>query len=105
MSEQAQTFKIAADGVGREVVEAARPSPVAPAQRSPAALAKAAVKVTADGGPVHSFATLLEELATIAANRIQPAGGLPAFTVITTPTPVQRQAFDLLGVSCRLGYA
>jgi len=39
---------------------------------------------------VHSFATLLEDLATIAANRIQPAGRLPAFTVITTPTPIQR---------------
>jgi len=85
--------------------KAARPSPVAPARRSPAALDKAAAKVTADGGPVHSFATLLEDLATIAANQIQPAGGLPAFTVITTPTPVQRQAFELLGVSCRLGYA
>jgi hypothetical protein len=54
---------------------------------------------------VHSFATLLEDLATIAVNRIQPAGGLPAFTVITTSTPVQRQAFELLGVSCRIGYA
>jgi Transposase DDE domain len=83
----------------------ARPSPVAPAQRSPAALAKAATKATTDGGPVHSFATLLEDLATIAASRIQPAGGLPAFTVITTPTPVQRHAFELLGVSHRLGYA
>jgi hypothetical protein len=84
---------------------AARPSPVAPAQRSPAALAKAADKVTASGGPVHSFATLLEDLATIAANRIQPTGGLPAFTVITTPTPIQRQALEFLGVSHRLGYA
>jgi Transposase DDE domain len=85
--------------------KAARPSPVAPAQRSPAALAKAATKATTDGGPVHSFATLLEDLATIAASRIQPADGLPAFTVITTPTPVQRQALQLLGVPHRLGYA
>ena len=54
---------------------------------------------------MHSFATLLDDLATIAASRIQPAGGLPAFTVITTPTPVQRQAFEFLGVSHRLGYA
>src|SRR6516164_7210351 len=84
--------------------KAARPSPVAPAGRSPSALAQDATKVTADGGPVHSFATLLEDLATIAANQIQPAGGLPAFTVITTPTPVQRQAFELLDVSHRLGY-
>jgi hypothetical protein len=85
--------------------KAARPSPVAPAQRSPSALAKAATKATADGGPVHSLATLLADLATIAANHIQPAGGLPAFTVITTPTPVQRRALELLGVSYRLGYA
>jgi hypothetical protein len=84
--------------------KAARPSPVAPAQRSPAALAKAATKATADRGPVHSLATLLEDLATIAANRIQPTGDLPAFTVITTPTPIQRQAFELLGASHRLGY-
>jgi hypothetical protein len=84
---------------------AARPTPVAPARRSPSALAKDATKATADGGPVHSLATLLGDLATIAANRIQPAGGLPAFTVITTPTPVQRRALELLGVSHRLGYA
>jgi hypothetical protein len=83
---------------------AARPSPVAPARRSPAALAKDATKVTANGAPVHSLATLLEDLATIAANRVQPAGGLPAFTVITTPTPLQRRAFELLDVSHRLGY-
>jgi len=85
--------------------KAARPSPVAPAQRSPSALAKATTKATPGGGPVHSLATLLDDLATISANRIEPAGGLPPFTVITTPTPIQRQAFDFLGVSHRLGYA
>jgi Transposase DDE domain len=84
--------------------KAARPSPVAPARRSASAVAKAAAKVTADGGPVHSFATLLDDLATIAASRIQPAGGLPAFILVTTPTPVQHQAFELLGVNHRLGY-
>ena len=85
--------------------KAARPSPVAPAQRSPSALAKAATKVTADGGPVHSLRTLLDDLATIAANRIQPVGDLPAFTQITTPAPVQRRALELLSISHRLGYA
>jgi hypothetical protein len=85
--------------------KATRPSPVAPAQRSPVALGKATRKVTADGGPVHSFATLLADLATITASRIQPAAGQPEFTLITTPTPLQRQAFELLGVSHRLGYA
>jgi DDE family transposase len=83
---------------------AARPSPVAPARRSPSARAKDATKHTVGGAPVHSLATLLADLATITASRIQPAAGLPAFTTITTPTPVQRRAFELLGVSCRLGH-
>jgi hypothetical protein len=39
------------------------------------------------------------------ASRIQPASGLPAFTVITTPAPIQRGAFGLLGVSRGTGYA
>jgi len=84
---------------------ALRPSPVAPARRSPSALAKITAKVTADGEPVHSLRSLLADLGTICANRVQPADGLPAFTLITTPTPVQRRAFDLLGLSCHLGYA
>jgi DDE family transposase len=83
---------------------AARPSPVAPARRSPSALAKDATKHAADGAPVHSLATLLDDLATIVASRIQPTGDLPAFTIITTPTPLQRRALELLGVSHRLGY-
>jgi hypothetical protein len=53
---------------------------------------------------VHSLATLLEDLATITANRIQPAAGLSAFTVIATPTLLQRRAFEFLGVSHRLGH-
>ena len=54
---------------------------------------------------MHSLRSLLADLGTICANRIQPAAGLPAFTLITTPTPIQRRAFDLLGLSCHLGYA
>jgi hypothetical protein len=84
---------------------ALRPSPVAPARRSPSALAKIATKVTADGSPVHSLRSLLADLGTICANRIQPAADLPAFTLITTPTPDQRRAIELLGLSCHLGYA
>ena len=90
----------------REAAEAARTSPVAPALRSERALAKIATKRTEDNAPVHSFQSLLADLATIVANRVQPNdAGLPAFTVITTPTPLQRRAFELLGVSHRLGYA
>jgi hypothetical protein len=85
---------------------AARPSPVAPAARSPRALAKATAKHTEDELPVHSFGTLLADLATICLNTIQPADpGVPGFRLVTTPTPLQRRAFDLLGVSHRLGVA
>src|SRR5512132_1137681 len=90
----------------KAAAEAARPSPVAPAARSPRALAKAAAKRTPAGLPVHSLDSLLADLATICLNQIQPADpALPAFCLVTTPTPLQRQALDLLGVSHRLGIA
>jgi hypothetical protein len=88
----------------KATAEAARTSPVAPAQRSERALKKIATKHTEAGEPVHSFKSLLADLATIAANRVQPDADVPAFTVVTTPTPLQRRAFELLGVSHRLGY-
>jgi hypothetical protein len=90
----------------KPAAQATRPSPVAPAARSPRALAKAAAKRTGDDLPVHSFDSLLSDLATICLNQIQPADpALPAFRLVTTPTPLQRQALDLLGVSHRLGIA
>jgi transposase len=82
---------------------AKRTNPVAAAQRSHTALAKAARKHTVDNTPVHSFTSLLADLATICANQIQPTDHMPAFTMLTTPTPPQRQAFELLGVTHRLG--
>lgn len=79
---------------------AARRSVVAPAQRSPRAQAKALTKRTAEGTPVHSFRTLLTDLATLTKNRVQPkAPGTPAFDMLTTPTPLQRRTFELLSVS------
>jgi transposase len=54
------------DDDDRAAAEALRKSPVAKAQRSPAALAKSATGRTADGVPVHSFQTLLADLATLA---------------------------------------
>jgi hypothetical protein len=88
----------------KPAAQATRPSPVAPAARSPRALAKAAAKHTEGNLPVHSFDSLLTDLATICLNQIQPADpALPAFRLITTPTPLQRHALDLLGVSHRLG--
>ncbi len=83
---------------------AKRANPVAPAQRSNPALTKAARKRTDDDYPVHSFTSLLTDLATICANQIQPTDDMPAFTKITNPTAPQRRAFDLLDISHRLGY-
>jgi Transposase DDE domain len=90
----------------KQTAQATRPSPVAPAARSPRALAKAAAKQTPAGLPVHSFSSLLTDLGTICLNTIAPADpALPSFRLVTTPTALQRQAFELLGVSHRLGVA
>jgi transposase len=73
--------------------------PVAPAKRSKAALAKAARHTLDDGTPVHSFATLMAELATIVRNTCRtPKAGpdAPTFEVLTTPTATQQRALELL---------
>ena len=76
-----------------------RASIVAPAQPSPAALRKRASKLTANGGPVHSFQTLLRDLATCTLDEmtttLNPAY---SFTLVATPTPIQAQAFSLLAL-------
>jgi transposase len=77
-----------------------RDSIVAKAQRSSAAESKAQTKMTSDGAPVHSFQTLLRDLATLTRNRIQPRDhSTHPFDIIATPTPLQKRAFELLGVS------
>ena len=83
--------------------QAARTSIVAPAQRSTAAKIKALTKQTADGSKVHSFQTLLGDLATIVKNRIQPTDkNSVGFDMLTLPTAIQQRALDLLGVTLRL---
>jgi transposase len=90
------------DDDDRARARAERHSVVAPAERSARAQRKATTKRTDAGDPVHSFQTLLRDLATIAKNRIQPKNSsAPAFDVITRPTPLQQRALDLLGVSLR----
>jgi hypothetical protein len=76
-----------------------RGSPVKPARRSASAEAKALTKKTTEGETVHRFRGLLEHLATLTKNTIQPTGDLPPFDRLTVPTPLQQKAFDLLGVS------
>ena len=79
--------------------EAARVSVVAPAEVSESAKDKARRKRTADGWPVHSFRTLLGDLATITRNRVVARlGGAQPFEIVTRPTALQREAFKLLGV-------
>jgi transposase len=73
--------------------------PVAPASRSSAALAKVARHTLDDGTPVHSFSTLMAELATVVRNTCRtPSSGpeAPTFDVITTPSAKQRRALDLI---------
>jgi len=83
--------------------QAARKSIVAPAQRSASAQIKALTQTTSEGAKVHSFQTLLRDLATIVKNRIQPTDkNIPAFDMLTRPTAIQQRAFDLLGVTLRL---
>ena len=79
--------------------EAARASVVAPAKVSESAQRKARSKRTANGLPVHSFQTLLADLATVAKNQVVPRlPGAQPFTVVTRPTALQSEAFRLLGV-------
>ena len=79
--------------------EQRRTSIVAPARRSPAALAKAGRKRTDDDLLVHSFRTLLTDLGTLVVNTMQVAGDGSTFTLQTEPTPFQQRCFELLGVT------
>jgi transposase len=91
------------DDDDRAQAQAARASIVAPAQRSASAKLKALTKQTADGLKVHSFQTLMGDLATIVKNKIQPTDqNFVAFDMLTEPTVIQQRALDLLGVTLRL---
>jgi transposase len=81
---------------------ALRLSAVAPAQRSAQAREKAAQGRTEDGFPVHSFQTLLQDLATLTRNTVRLKTSKATFTDFTTPTPLQQRAFDLLGVTHKM---
>ena len=73
--------------------------PVAPAQRSAAARAKAATHTLDDGTPAHSFATLLADLSTIVRNTCRTPGAspdAPTFDILTTATPQQKRALELV---------
>jgi len=80
--------------------ERKRRDPVAPAEPSAAAQNKKRVRQTADGLPVHSFSTLLAELGTRCRNRCRAntGGSGASFHLLTKLTPLQAEAFRLLGL-------
>ena len=82
-----------------EGAAAQRASPVQPARTSERARRKRASRTTAEGLPVHSLPTLLDDLATLSLNTVHlPDNPENRFTVATQPTPLQRRAFELLDV-------
>jgi len=91
------------DDHDKAAAEAARASIVAKAERSDAADRKAATKRTHDGLPVHSFRSLLADLATVTRNTMAMAQS-PQATFVLYPqlTLVQNRAFQLLGVNIKL---
>jgi hypothetical protein len=89
------------DDHDKDTAAAERPSPVAPAKVSAAAKAKAATRKTADGRPVHSFRTLLQDLATLTRNTVR-LGDAPAAVMLASPTQTQQQVFGKLEVPLAL---
>lgn len=88
------------DDHDRAAAAAEPTSIVAPAKRSPASRRKAASRRTDDGLPVHSFRSLIDDLATLCLNKLTlPSNPDYRFSMPTTPTPLQARAFELLGVS------
>ena len=78
-----------------------RTDAVAPPERSVAARAKDAGHRTPEGLPVHDFAGLLTELATLARSQVLLDGADEGATVemLTEPTPLQARALGLASVS------
>ena len=87
------------DEEDKQAAENARASVVAPAQRSARTAAKVASKRNQQGLPVHSFRTLLQDLATLTRNHIVPnSTEAQPFDMLATPTSLQQRAFELLGL-------
>jgi len=88
------------DDTDKELAEAQRASAVAKAERSPAAVTKQTTGRTEDGLPVHSFRTLLADLATLTRNTLVTAiDPERPFTLTARPTALQQKALDLLGLA------
>jgi hypothetical protein len=79
-----------------------RDNPVAPAQRSPEADAKASSGHDAAGNPLRSFRGLLDHLATLTRNQVKFHLTRTEVPMLTDPTPDQRRAFELIGTAIPL---
>jgi hypothetical protein len=86
------------DDHDRAGAAADRASPVAAARVSPAAAAKARTQRTATGRPVHSWRSLLQDLATLTRNTVR-LGDRPPLTLLTRPTPLQQDVFHRLSLA------
>jgi hypothetical protein len=86
------------DDHDRAAAVAQRASPVAKAAPSPAARGKAATRRTDDDLPVHSFRSLLADLATLSRNTVR-LGDAPPITLLARPTPLQQDVFHRLGLA------
>lgn len=88
------------DDEDRAAAESQRSCVVERAPRSETARAKEATKRTGDGHPVHSFQSLLEDLATLSRNQVQVAGTeAHLITIKTEPTAFQQHVFNLAGIT------
>ena len=73
--------------------------PVKPATRSPSARAKAGSHTTPAGHPAHTLTDLIADLGTICRNTVRIGHAEHTFTRLTTPTPLQGHALELLDVT------
>ena len=80
--------------------ERRRRDPILPATGSPSAQKKKLTRQTADGFPVHSFATLMAELASRArvTYGLKSEESTPTFQQVPEPTPLQAKAYALLAL-------
>ena len=88
------------DDTDKHAAEAPRASVVSKAERSPAAVTKQTTGRTEDGLPVHSFRTLLADLATLTRNTLVTAVDPERSLILSArPTALQQKALDLLGLA------
>ncbi|MEO5372230.1 MAG: hypothetical protein H7833_19345, partial [Magnetococcus sp. DMHC-1] len=88
------------DDDDKETAKASRSDPVSPSKRSKKAQKKAATKQTETGFPVQSFQSLLKNLATLCRNTVRMGNDTAStFSMLTNSTPLQAEAFRLLGIS------